>query len=45
MYRSTPLTLLYGNEDSELNELVQRKLLPNLNATYIKPSAFGSHHT
>lgn len=39
------MTLLYGCEDNELNELIRNKLLPNLTATYIKPSAFGSHHT
>ncbi|XP_065216562.1 probable tyrosyl-DNA phosphodiesterase [Planococcus citri] len=43
--KTTPITLLYGCEDAEMSDAIQKKLLPTLNATYIKPSAFGSHHT
>ncbi|KAK7582630.1 hypothetical protein V9T40_014075 [Parthenolecanium corni] len=43
--KSTPITLLYGCEDSELTESIRKKLIPNVTAHFIKPSAFGSHHT
>lgn len=44
-HRTTPITLLYGCEDAALTDAVQKKLLPTLSATHLKPSAFGSHHT